>query len=315
MSPNLVHVSLTCVKAYWLGVVLVWGTFRLIGARNFANIPQAVVDDENQWTFGQLLPVLLLLSPVFNTFGLFLAKTHHVPRPQAADTEEMGSVNASHPSLAEPPKDLTRPLARSQISRLATMDVAPRSWTDRDYYSAPWMPACVGAVCSACFYLPGIAAGYLFSIAGNLRPQYTPFRFWVIDFGGLWFATIGLPLSTCFSIMAGIGLQRWFTSPSKSLGKQWGHYGVAMLLMATYTVAVFYCGSLFWGVSIKTDWQNTVNLHEVDRSGIRTEYTITFPGHIVTMLALTAVLYAIYGVWQASMYFVKTRHGGTQAAS
>lgn len=215
-----------------MGVVLIWGTFRLQGARDFSGMRPEVVDDENQWTFGQLLPVLLLLSPIFNTFSLFLVKIHHLPPPRNIETMEMGPTDAFSNSPDEPPKDITRPLARSQISRLATMDVAPQSWTGRDYYSAAWAPSCVGSVCLACFYTPGLAAGHLFSMAYHMRPQFTLLRFWVLDFGGLWSVILGVPMSTTFCIMLGLGLQKWFESSQKRIGKQWLHFLIATCILA-----------------------------------------------------------------------------------
>ncbi|KAF4888649.1 hypothetical protein CGCVW01_v014482 [Colletotrichum viniferum] len=78
-------------KVYWLCVILVWGTIKVLGTRNelLGLIVTAVDEDqltlaeaENQWTFGQILPVILLFGPVFTIFGTFV---HHITKPDSAD--------------------------------------------------------------------------------------------------------------------------------------------------------------------------------------------------------------------------------------
>ena len=290
----------TLAEVYWLGLVLIWGTFRLIGARNFNGMPPGVIEDENQWTFGQLLPVLLLLSPIFNTFGLFLSKTQKVTNPSAMETVEMGSESESSRALHKRPNDITRPLTRSQISRLATMDVSPESWTDHDYYASKWMPACVGPICLAFFYLPGLAAGFLFSIAGHLRPQVTLLRFWVTDFGGIWFVVLGIPQSTMFAIMLGMGLEWWFKEKENPRGRQWLHLMFSTFSMMIYTSALFYFSLLLPDTRITTDWHKPGSDPKDRGYGFTGKYSIAFPSHIASGSLLTSMLYAVYAIWQIS---------------
>ncbi|KAI1136094.1 hypothetical protein F5Y05DRAFT_415693 [Hypoxylon sp. FL0543] len=84
-------------EVYWLVVAMAWGTrgvFKLrhdlqIGAgfsdgnnKTAQNNLYAVLDEENQWTFGQVLPVLLLMLPLFTTASIFASKaTDKEPGP------------------------------------------------------------------------------------------------------------------------------------------------------------------------------------------------------------------------------------------
>ena len=300
-------------EVYWLGLVLIWGTFRLIGARNFHEMPPGVIEDENQWTFGQLLPVLLLISPIFNTFGLFLSKTQKIPSPSVVGTMEMGSDNESSRALNKRPNDITRPLARSQISRLATMDISPQSWTDHDYYAAKWMPPCVGPIFVAFFYLPGIAAGVLFSIFGHMRPQSTPWRFWVTELGGIWFVILGIPQSTMFAIMLGMGLDWWFKKKEKPLGRQWLQFMFSAFFMIGYTVAVFWFSLWLPDSRFTTDWHKPGSDPKDSGYGSSGKYSIVFPSHIAGASLLTAMLYVVYAIWQTSERIWQRAQKRTQA--
>ncbi|KAL3295306.1 hypothetical protein RB213_005380 [Colletotrichum asianum] len=83
--------SSSLFEVYWLCVILIWGTIKVLGTRNelLGLIVTAVDEDqltlaeaENQWTFGQILPVILLFGPVFTIFGTFV---HHITKPDSAD--------------------------------------------------------------------------------------------------------------------------------------------------------------------------------------------------------------------------------------
>lgn len=53
-------------EVMWLGAALAWGTLRLIGFRL-----EATVQDEDSWGFGQVLPLMLSLLPVWSFFNTF----------------------------------------------------------------------------------------------------------------------------------------------------------------------------------------------------------------------------------------------------
>lgn len=55
----------------WLSFSLIWGTMRLFYTRR--------PSEENEWSFGQLVPVLLLLLPVLLVTEAFSGKYYDVP--------------------------------------------------------------------------------------------------------------------------------------------------------------------------------------------------------------------------------------------
>ncbi|KAI1378600.1 hypothetical protein F4677DRAFT_372546 [Hypoxylon crocopeplum] len=77
-------------EVYWLVAAMVWGTMRIFSTRNHAWMTLqsgtgllassnqtdrvTILDEENQWTTGQILPVLLLVAPLFTTASLFASQ-------------------------------------------------------------------------------------------------------------------------------------------------------------------------------------------------------------------------------------------------
>ncbi|KAK2762038.1 hypothetical protein CKAH01_16235 [Colletotrichum kahawae] len=67
--------SSTIFEVYWLFVILLWGTVKVLAARNtISSMSPEVALEEKQWTFGQVLPVFLLLGPLFGIAGIFASK-------------------------------------------------------------------------------------------------------------------------------------------------------------------------------------------------------------------------------------------------
>lgn len=60
-----VESSLTVLQVIWILFAIVWGGFKIIGAT--AQLPRDIFEQENQWTFGLIVPVLLLAVPIFGT--------------------------------------------------------------------------------------------------------------------------------------------------------------------------------------------------------------------------------------------------------
>lgn len=66
------------VMSLWIcGAGLVWGSFQILEPRR--TIPSQTLDTEDSWTFGQVLPVLLLLVPILSFFEGYTSKS--VPNP------------------------------------------------------------------------------------------------------------------------------------------------------------------------------------------------------------------------------------------
>ncbi|ORY63335.1 uncharacterized protein BCR38DRAFT_524914 [Pseudomassariella vexata] len=59
----------------WLVIAMLWGTIKLVKARNvlFYEVPD-IFHEENEWTFGQIIPVLLLVDPLISPAASFALK-------------------------------------------------------------------------------------------------------------------------------------------------------------------------------------------------------------------------------------------------
>ncbi|KAI0149420.1 hypothetical protein BJ166DRAFT_63179 [Pestalotiopsis sp. NC0098] len=70
-------------EIYWLTMTMAWGLMQLIKTRSQPD--PAFLKLENQWTFGQIIPVVLLAAPILTTVGMFGANgdksSHHSSAP------------------------------------------------------------------------------------------------------------------------------------------------------------------------------------------------------------------------------------------
>ncbi|KAL9601181.1 MAG: hypothetical protein Q9219_002681 [cf. Caloplaca sp. 3 TL-2023] len=71
----------------WLGAALAWGTLRLIGLR-----AQSHIADENQWGFGQVLPLVLSVLPLWWLFTLSCS-----PKRPTADASVRSQPRSNNP--------------------------------------------------------------------------------------------------------------------------------------------------------------------------------------------------------------------------
>lgn len=152
-------------EVYWLFVILLWGTLEFLAARNSisSKSPQATLEEE-QWTFGQILPIFLLLGPLFTVAGIFaanVAKTTSNPARLSGreayiiGTNVAGRQTQSYSGPAErvsfdslevntpqgldllelPPTPTTAiPISNSNGADLIHL---------KDYSNAQWLPICV----------------------------------------------------------------------------------------------------------------------------------------------------------------------------
>jgi hypothetical protein len=78
-------------------IILLWGTVKLSGARHaIINQNLDIKKAEDQWTIGQILPVFLLLGPLFSIAGIFVSKIADISPPSISPSDSrvhMGSYN------------------------------------------------------------------------------------------------------------------------------------------------------------------------------------------------------------------------------
>ncbi|KAH0434143.1 hypothetical protein CcaCcLH18_05467 [Colletotrichum camelliae] len=226
-------------KVYWLCVILVWGTIKLLGTRNelLGLIVTAVDEDqltlaeaENQWTFGQILPVILLFGPVFTIFSTFI---HHTTKPDSADSQprqhevysdggpteaamsgttvapsratSFGQDGTKAPSKnAEPKENAADSCAGSYDTDEAFHEAIPHL---ADYRCAPWLPVC------AAFPFLGLLAAVMMAFAASFvfnnyfQPGLTLYDLWISDLNFVCNLFISYPCACATTIRLGLWME------------------------------------------------------------------------------------------------------------
>ncbi|KAI0805263.1 hypothetical protein GGR55DRAFT_286210 [Xylaria sp. FL0064] len=86
----------TIPKIYWLAVSLLWGTLTLLATRDKYAVGftyNKVIEQEAQWTYGQTLPVFLLVGPLFYTIGIIFSELRSTDSESAVQTRNHESVS------------------------------------------------------------------------------------------------------------------------------------------------------------------------------------------------------------------------------
>ncbi|KAK2604324.1 hypothetical protein N8I77_007266 [Diaporthe amygdali] len=212
-------------EVYWLFVILLWGTVKLLGARNMRS--DDIATAENQWTFGQILPVLLLFGPIFSTTGIFVFRftdksvpiIYHSGRTDQMASEIIPLRNQDHLSgQATESRIISDSLQDVEPSQhnSPSASVTPASPTTssrggqfaylEDYSDASWLPICVASP----FLLIVLATIFLFGTIYNFgvsfESQWTLYEVWISYFNGLYFLLISYPCACATTIRFGLGM-------------------------------------------------------------------------------------------------------------
>lgn len=216
------------MKVYLLALFLTWGTLRFFATRGA--VPEDALEEESQWTFGQILPVLLLATPLFNLFGLAMAKStlRRSPAPANNTTVVEGDEDDEESLLKEPnhrfsahrmdsditlcpPDPSTHPEVTSTLPEAdhLGLDDPASSWADRNYYKTPWMGVCALSLSTAYIYLSVQGMRNLFPIEVAFKTNVTLLGFWVGQ-GYIYYLFIGMPAATAFTILLGLTIDGFF---------------------------------------------------------------------------------------------------------
>lgn len=95
-GPSLTQPNPPGPQLFWLMCILAWGTVKLLSSRN--TLDTEILEEETQWTYGQILPVLLLVMPVLGVVGTLSVETKPKvtaamapPQPPAATRDSSSS--------------------------------------------------------------------------------------------------------------------------------------------------------------------------------------------------------------------------------
>ncbi|KAK8128867.1 hypothetical protein PG984_009975 [Apiospora sp. TS-2023a] len=232
-------------EVYWLLCLVLWGTFNLLSSRE--SIPQDIVLEESQWTFGQILPVLLLGGP-FVAISSNIASEWHKYRqllPNSSsriwhtitlDTLNMDNSEAldgnSEQSAFHTPHHTSH--SEETALELQSMDTneaqrrisrSPESeglsfWLDRDsLLRSPWIPICLVMPCIlvVCFTIALLSQ--VFNLAYKWKPDISLFSVWVTQVGLLFTLLVEYPAACTATVILGLRLNNWILNQRQ--GSHW----------------------------------------------------------------------------------------------
>lgn len=175
---------------------MIWGTFKITGTRN--SLAKEILEEENAWTFGQIIPVLLLVMPLFSMVSQLI--------PNGATTTSTTGQEVS--LLTNVPRRPPYPFS-TQHSEL------PSSITGNYTYKTYWLWPSIVCLFLAilCFVVDAFCLS--FNIFGGLGPSISLVEVWFTSFGLLWYILFFLPCAFANVISLGLALDVWLGNPTK----------------------------------------------------------------------------------------------------
>lgn len=253
----------------WLFTAMIWGTFKITGTRN--TLPKTILQEENAWTFGQIIPVLLLAMPLFSMVIQLI--------PNGATV----TSTTGHESnlLADVPRRPPYPFStrHSELPSIIT-----GNYTCKTYWLWPNI-ACL-FLATACFILDAFCMS--FNIIGGMGPYISLVEIWFTEFGLVWHIILILPCAFANIISIGLALDSWLGNSTKlEVRTKLSLYQILVMgLAASYVVVWFF----FIRVSGLRDVLFPAMLGNMGTYD-RTAYILPT---IVTCLVVDLALYVLY---------------------
>lgn len=236
-------------QVIWLLVAILWGTLKTRGAT--AQLPQDIFEQENDWTFGQIVPVLLLAVPIFATI-IHLASNWSNPDCSNRHHHGISSIEIRRPyPFAIQSSELPEGLTAAYTSRTRWL----------------W-PSLVGLFVSTTYFTHE-AFSQNFDFGQGLKADGSLVDVWFTQYGLFWYMVLGLPCTLSNAVAIGLALDAWFESPSKlvTLFKIAVYQLFVIFLAVAYAVAWFflvylgYQSYLFEGLSMSDNVAEKIFLH------------------------------------------------------
>lgn len=233
--------------------ILIWGTVKLLSSRN--TLDARVLEEEAQWTYGQILPVLLLIMPVLGVVGTVSVDT----KPKLAKGNTSSSQTA-HLLERLPSRDnlgvtdghdadssQTVHLLQMQLSRDSldmtdghdpTAEVPP-DWLVRNHYDSFWVNYCIVSECASILAYGIIMFSVIFNFGDGmgLAAMFNLLEFWVTEFAGV-YSLVTVPLACFYTFLVGLGLDKWLQEPGSRAGKHVVMFLLGGVIHTAYVVVV-----------------------------------------------------------------------------
>lgn len=239
-------------------MTIIWVTFHIINSRNIAKV------DDNNWTFGQILPVVLLVLPLLTMLEFFVPEkindTGTPAPPNAAEEDQSWLRVTTSPqrisgtmSLQDSGAALDNIAPRNPYNHQPDNDAATtvhnrQQFLDRDYYNdTPWIAPTIFIACVQITVFTGMVLyTYYQSLAHSQRDigpfewlsvRTTPELSWLSDRLLAWTILIQ-PMALWLSIYIGLVTEdylKWLRRPSRRAL----FWITAILIIMVFTLSPF----------------------------------------------------------------------------
>jgi hypothetical protein len=184
------------VQVYWLIVPAIWGTITLIRARS------VVHTQDSKWTYGQILPVLILVGVIGVAIGSFLQRDTSTPLPISEEPQRY----TDNPPTASTSGQETTPLLQQEARPLFERDFSNPDTT-------PWISPAIALPCIHVALFTAFFFRYLYDLQPNAASLLVRYIVPVL---------IGIPASSYTFILLSLGYEKLIAPGQKSSGPYWG---------------------------------------------------------------------------------------------
>ncbi|KAK7926715.1 hypothetical protein PG985_003713 [Apiospora marii] len=212
-------------EVYWLFCVVIWGTFNLDSTRR--SIMKPIVEDENQWTFGQILPVLLLVGPLLS-ISTGIAYKYHEPQasnpneePEALCLDNPANIHKkTEQNLEEADARSFRDIeaTRRQIGDpVPNVHISPAQqrlelWLDHgSSMRSSWMPLYIIIPCYVVLALTSALFAFVFLATDKMQGTASLSEVLITIFGLIFICAVDLPTACTATVLLGLRLNSWMT--------------------------------------------------------------------------------------------------------
>lgn len=199
-------------------MLVTWGTTKLLQTRGSSNEYRTDIkgEDSDTWTFGQILPVLLLAAPIWSLIGAFVFddRSERLPHPSQAHGNYLIAASTPAPqvpSLHELVTDFPAPsVVNAGGPRAAPIETAA-IFTANRYIHCCWIGPCLAF---PCFLIVSITYMQFYAVAGPSKP---PIMLWITDLGMIYVIVLVYPLAFQCTILLGLVYEEGFIGDRSSI--------------------------------------------------------------------------------------------------
>lgn len=189
-------------------MLVTWGTTKLLGARA-SSAESRTVEGQDTWTFGQILPILLLAAPTWSFFGAFVFSGRSKRLQHHSQAQENYLMAASTPapqgsSIHDLVTDSPTPSVVNSGSTIAERLESATTFTTNRYTSCCWIGPCLAF---PCFLIVGVTCLQFLMVTVSFSP---PIVFWVTDWGMIYVFVLVYPFAFQCTILLGLVYEEGF---------------------------------------------------------------------------------------------------------